>query len=220
MKNCVRFPHLLKSDIFDDLDIEFASAFLDACNVKIFAEETVVLEQGEPADSLILVAHGHVDVTYVGEDGRQLFLLRVRPGLTLGETETISGGPCAATCTTSDSATLLYYSGAKLEKALQNYGFIKNITRIFHKRLLKDNWLKHIAQYGAVEKRLRSHLYILSETSPKIRETQSDLATVVGCSRQTINRELSKLRAAGIIEQNGSEITVRNRIALDVDANI
>lgn len=220
MKNCVRFPHLLKSEIFDDLDVEFASDFMDACSVKIYDAETVVLEQGESADSIILVAHGHVDVTYVGEDGRQLFLLRVRPGLTLGETETITGGPCAATCTTSDSATLLFYSRAKLEKALKTYGFVKNITKIFHKRLLKDNWLKHIGQFGAVEKRLRSHLYILSETSRKIRETQSDLATVVGCSRQTINRELSKLRTAGIIEQNGSEITVLDRIALDVDANI
>ncbi len=80
--------------------------------------------------------------------------------------------------------------------------------------MVNDNWLKHIGQFGAVGMRLRGYLYMLSENVSKVMETQSYLASVVGCSRQTINRELAKLREEGHITQNGSEIIVVDRESL------
>lgn len=220
MENCIKFPHLLNAEIFDGLDIGFKTSFLNACTVKIYQSETTVLEQGEPSSGMILVAHGYVDVTYVGEDGRQLFLIRSRSGTILGEVEAIADGPCAATCITSRHATLLFCDKPQLIGALRSFGFLKNITTIFHKRRVTDNQLKHVRQFGAVEKRLRSHLYMLSETNREIRETQSYLATAVGCSRQTINRELAKLREAGMIRQEGNETIVLDRDALRKDTGL
>ncbi len=220
MENSVKFPHLLKAAIFEGLEPDFKTAFLNACSEKIFQSETIVLEQGEPSVGMIIVAHGYVDVTYVGEDGRQLFLVRSRAGSVLGEVEAISDGPCAATCTTSKQAILLFCYKPQLIEALRSLGFIKNITKIFHQRRVKDNLLKHIRQFGSVETRLRSHLFILSETGRKVGETQSYLAAVVGCSRQTINRELSKLRQAQIIRQEGNEIIVLDRAALQKDTGL
>ena len=88
------------------------------------------------------------------------------------------------------------------------------MAKILHRRLAYNNWLKHVGQFGAVGQRLRGYLYLLSETSIKIDETQSYLANVVGCSRQTINRELARLREDGLIEQSGSEIIILDRAAL------
>lgn len=217
MDNSTRFPHLLKAEILDGLDAGFKKGFLNACAAKVYKDPTLVLEQGEPSTGMFIVAHGYVDVTYIGEDGQQLFLARAKTGTVLGDSEAISDEPCAASCTTSANATVLHCAIPVLIESLQSIGFIKNMTRIFHKRLVYDNWVKHIAQYGAVEERLRGYLYVLSENVVKLNETQSYLASVVGCSRQTINRELAKLRQAGIIEQNGSEIVVVNREALCAD---
>lgn len=214
MDNSTRFPHLLKTEILDGLDSGFKKSFLNSCTTKVHKLPTVIFEQGEPSTGMIIVAHGYVDITYTGEDGHQLFLKRAKTGAILGESEAISDEPCAATCKTSDNTTLLHCAIPVLIEALQTVGFIKNLTRIFHKRLVYDNWVKHIAQFGAVEQRLRGYLYVLSENAVKLNETQSYLANVVGCSRQTVNRELAKLRHAGIIEQNGSEIVVLNRKAL------
>jgi CRP-like cAMP-binding protein len=101
-----------------------------------------------------------------------------------------------------------------LSEALLNPGFIKNITRIFHKRMSYDNWVKHIGRFATVGERLRGYLCLLSERSGTVRETQTYLANIVGCSRQTINRELSNLREAGLIEQSGSVIKVLDRAAV------
>ncbi len=214
MENSVRFPHLLKADIFEGLDADFKKGFLNTCAAKVYHTPTLIFEQGEPADGMVIVAHGYADVTYIGEDGHQMFLARAKVGSTLGESESVSEEPCAASCLTGANATLLHFATADLITALQNPDFIKNITKIFHRRLVYDNWVKHIAQFGAVEQRLRGYLYILSEGSRTIKETQSYLANMVGCSRQTINRELSGMRAAGLIAQSGSEITVLDRDAL------
>ncbi len=214
MENCVRFPHLLKADIFAGLDADFKKNFLNACVAKIYRSPTIIYEQGEPAEGMAIIAHGYVDVTFVGEDGHQMFLARGKACTTLGESESVSDEPCAASCTTSANATILHCASADLIMALQNTGFIKNMTKIFHHRLVYDNWVKHIAQFGAVGQRLRGYLYILSENAGTIKETQSYLANMVGCSRQTINRELATMRKAGLIAQSGSEIEVLDREAL------
>ncbi len=214
MENSIRFPHLLKADFLQGLDSGFKRNFLNACTVRIFKKPTLIFEQGMPAEGMAIVAHGYADVTYTGEDGQEMFLVRAKAGATLGESETISDEPCAASCKTSSNATVLFCASAQLDTALQNPAFVKNLTKILHKRLVYDNWVKHIGQFGVVGERLRGFLYVLSENVGKISETQSYLANVVGCSRQTINRELAALREAGLIAQNGSEITVLDREAL------
>jgi CRP-like cAMP-binding protein len=205
---------LLKAEILGGLEPAVKRSFLNDCAVRIYKKPTIILEQGMPADGMVIIAHGYIDVTYTGENGNQMFLVRAKSGATLGDTETISEEPCAATCTTSPNTTVLFCSPAHISTALQNPKFIKNITKILHRRLVYDNWVKHIGQFGDVGERLCGYLYVLSENVGVISETQSYLANVVGCSRQTINRELAALRAAGIIAQNGSEITVLDRAAL------
>jgi len=214
LDNSTRFPHLLKSEILEGLEASFKKDFLNHCLVNIYKDPAVIFEQGEVANGMVIVAHGYVDVSYIGEDGHQLFLKRAKAGDILGESESISDEPCAASCRASANTTLLLCPVPKLILALQSVGFIKNMTRIFHRRLVYDNWVKHIAQYGAVGQRLRGYLFVLSESVDRVAETQSYLANVVGCSRQTVNRELAKLREAGIIAQNGSEIIVLDREAL------
>lgn len=214
MENSIRFPQLLKAEILADLDQGFKKDFLNACTARIYKKPTVVFEQGAAIEEMIIVAHGYADVSYVGEDGHQMFLVRSKAGTTLGESETISDEPCAASCETSSNATLLHCAPKVLFAALKNPIFIKNLTRIFHKRLVYDNWVKHISQFGAVGQRLRGYLFVLSENVGTISETQSYLANVVGCSRQTINRELARLREEGVISHSGSEIVVLDRAAL------
>ncbi len=214
MENHVRFPHLLRSEVLEGLDTGFRKAFLNGCKVEVFQKPAMVYEQGEASDGMRLIAHGYVDVTYIGEDGQQIFLSRERMGSSMGELEAISEEPCTATCTTPANCTLLYCPKPQLFEALKNIDFIKNMARIFQRRQVHDNWHSHISQFGAVGERLRGYLYMLSRNTNKVVETQSYLAAVVGCSRQTVNRELARLRDAGVIAQNGSEIIVLDRAAL------
>jgi len=214
LENSVRFPHLLKSEILEGFDKESKKAFLDACVMRSYSKPTVLYEQGEKAHGFVLLAHGYIDAFFAGEDGQEVFVTRIKTGETLGEMETISGEVCAASCKISENATVLVCLPEQISDSLREPLFIKNLTRIFYKRLLGDNKRKYLTQFGSVSERLRNYLYVLSENAGRVSETQSYLANVVGCSRQTINRELADLRAEGVIAQGGGDIVILNRAAL------
>lgn len=214
MENSVRFPHLLKSEILQGFDVGFKKKFLNDCIVRSYVKPATIYEQGEPAHGFILLAHGFIDVLYTGEDGQEVFVTRIKKGETLGEMETISGEVCAASCKTSENAILLVCLPDLIKAALQDPRFIKNLTRIFYRRLLGDNKRKHLTQFGSVAERLRNYLFVLSGNVGRISETQSYLANVVGCSRQTINRELAALREEGVIALTGGDIVILDRAAL------
>ena len=80
--------------------------------------------------------------------------------------------------------------------------------------LERDNAGKSIDQHYTVEQRICSHLWQLSEQSKEIRQSQSYLATMVGCSRQTVNKELGILRDSEVITLSKGKITIHNRQAL------
>ncbi len=214
LENSVRFPHLLNTEILKGFDVDFKKDFLNTCTVRTYPEPTILYEQGEPAHSFVILAHGFIDVFYAGEDGLEVFVTRIKKGETLGEMETISGELCAASCKTSKNTIVLVCMHDQIMAALQEHQFIKNLTRIFYNRLLGDNKRKYLTQFGTVGDRLRGYLFVLSENTGRVSETQSYLANVVGCSRQTINRELALMREEGLIAQGGGEIVVLDRTAL------
>ncbi len=214
MKNSLRFPHLLKADFLADLSPEFRREFLNACSATTYERPTVIYEQGKPAGSVQILAHGHVDVVYGGASGEEMFVIRLRPGTVISEMEVIGALPCMATCKTSHNAILLKCPREVLDVALQQPAYLKNMISSYYWRLSYVNWSKYVAQFGTVAERLRGYLYVLSEESPTIRDTQSYLANMIGCSRQTINKELRGLRDKGLISQHGSEIRVLDRAGL------
>ena len=211
MDNAVRFPHLRKAGIFDGLSADFKTGFLNGCSVVTCPQPTIIYKQGEPAHGVMVLAHGYVDVTYTGMSGLEMFVIRLRPGTAISEMEVIGGLPCLATCKTSTNAILLDCPRTLLDQALQQPAFLKNMISAYYHRLSYVNWSKYLAQFGTVEERLRGYLYVLSESAHTIRDTQTYLANMIGCSRQTINKELRALKDAGLIAQAGSAITVLDR---------
>jgi CRP-like cAMP-binding protein len=216
LENSVRFPRLLKADPFKGLPADFKKEFLNACTVAIYDRATIIFEQGKPASEVMILAHGYVDVTYSGAGRQEMFVIRLRPGTIISEMEVISGLPCLATCTTSENATLLRCPRPLLDQALKQPAFLKNMVSSYYWRLSYVNWSKYVAQFGTVAERLRGYLYVLSEQTQTIRDSQSYLANMIGCSRQAVNRELRLLRDEGLIAQSGSQIMVLDRERLVV----
>jgi len=92
--------------------------------------------------------------------------------------------------------------------------FVKNLITVFHGYLLTLNYFKLVDRFSPVDDRLCAYLLMFSERQTKIYDTQSYLAGVVGCFRQTVNRELGKLRDKNIISvrKGAIEILDRNRL--------
>ena len=81
-------------------------------------------------------------------------------------------------------------------------------------RLVRDNAYKFVDSFYPVEQRLCDYLHRLSVGNPVVAKTQAELAGLLGCARQTLNRELKHLRQQGIIELEKGKIRVIDRPTL------
>ncbi len=214
MNNSIRFPQMLRSPMLRDLDAASATRFIDSCSVRLFDRPTKVLGQGEASDGMYLIADGSVEITCGNNNSQEVLIHVMRRFDVFGEVEALAESPCAATCTASASSSLLFCATPVLREWCQERTFLRNVMKISCERLVRDNTVKFVHQFYPVEQRLREYLFRLSVDKPVISKTQGDLAGLLGCARQTLNRELGRLRELRVIEITKGKIRVLDREAL------
>jgi CRP-like cAMP-binding protein len=214
MMNSVRFPHLMNASFLDDLPDDPKTAFLDSCSVRVLELETTILSQGEHALGMFLIAHGTVEVSFLSEDGNKSIIYHAGVGEVLGVIETVAERSCAATCTAFANTTVLFCARPVLFEQLKSPVIIRNLAMIAHTALTRDNIFKSVDQFYTVEQKICMYLLQLSSESSKFTQSQSYLANAVGCSRQTVNKELGRLRELNIIDQTRGAIEVLDPAAL------
>ncbi|MFY0692072.1 MAG: Crp/Fnr family transcriptional regulator [Paracoccaceae bacterium] len=214
MKNSLRFHHLLDCELLKDMPEDARAEFLDSCSVRSFSKPTLILAQGEPANGMTLIAEGVIEVSCIGSEGHQAIINHSGPGETLGEVEALGERVCAASCVAFPGTVTLFCATPLLFGQLSSTVFVRNLMAIQCDRIHRDNMFKMVDQFYTVGQRLCKYLHRMSTTSPTLTLSQSHLADIVGCSRQTMNRELGLLREKNLIAINKRRIQILNREAL------
>lgn len=214
MRNTIRFPHLMKAPFLRDLPEAFKVHLLDECTVRTYDRSTPVLTQGDIVDGMFILAHGSVEITSINAEGQTVLIHVCRQGEVFGDIEALSENPAAANCTATAKTVMLFCPKPMLHDSMNVRLFMRNIMQVSYERLVRDNQIKFVDQFYPVEQRLCDYLYRLSADRPGISKTQADLAGLLGCARQTLNRELGRLRDRDIIAMEKGKIEVRDREAL------
>lgn len=214
MKNSKRYPHVLSCGLLIGLTEAEKERLLDRCTARTYKKQQTVLRQGEPAAGLVFVAEGAVEVSYLSEEGNESVVYVALAGDALGAVEGIGHRPYAASCSAFEGTTLLRCDQALLDAQLTSIAFVRGFAGYLHDLLERDNRSKAMHQFFTSEQRISSYILELSRPASDLRFSQSHLANLVGCSRQTVNRELGSLRDAGIIAVGRGRIEVLDRTAL------
>ncbi|WP_199260031.1 Crp/Fnr family transcriptional regulator [Paracoccus binzhouensis] len=201
----------LRPDLIEGLDVEARLAFYAECTPRVFPTPTEILSQDEETEVAYLIVEGQIEVSFVDVDGNTVIAHVAGPGEVMGEVELLSGKTCAATCRTLPNTRLLRFTAPLLMRHVPVEVLLRNFAGILHGRLIRDNRLQAIAQFYSAEGRICMHLLrMTSAERPEVQVSQSQLALLAGCSRQTVNRTLAELRAEGIIEQRRGLIRIRD----------
>jgi CRP/FNR family transcriptional regulator, cyclic AMP receptor protein len=215
MKNAIRYPQLMKCRLLHGLTEAAKTDFLDRCLIRVYDRDQQVLTQGEYSPGLFVVAHGLVEVGYLTDGGQHSIIHHAGPGETVGEPEAVAGTRCVSSCVAQTGSTLLFCPTAQIFEFLLIPQFVRNFAAAFCERMQRENVYKSVDQLQPVEQRICNYLLKLSLRSPVIEQSQSYLAGVVGCSRQTVNRTLGVLREAGVVDVNKGVIRVLDVPALE-----
>ena len=188
-----------------------------------FRRGEVIFHQGDPGDSLHIVASGAVKIVLPSAEGEEAIIATLRPGDFFGELALFDGAPRSATAAALDSADTLVLPRAVFTELLADMPGLRDalLSGLAHelRRLTSQVEELHFLDLAG---RLAMRLTRLArETQPdahgEIRldwpYTQSDLAAMIGGTRQSVNRLLSEL-----VEQDLIRIEPDALIIADLDA--
>ena len=209
--------------ILEVLSAEGRDSVIRMARRRRFARNEVIFHEGDPGDTLHLVAKGHVALRITTPLGDVATVRVLRPGDFFGELALISPGPRNATRPAVDPVETFAIHREQLDELRGRGGAV---DRVIIEALVADAEASRPSRgarfYVPVEKRIwrrlleLAHVFEGRETVPiRIPLTQEDLAQIVGTTRPTINRALKEAERAGVVHlsRGGLEILDRGAVA-------
>ena len=204
--------------LFSALDDAVLVELLAACLTRRLGPRSQVLSPLRQADSFFVILTGKVKVYKLSPRGDEQILHIYGPGQTFGEAAMWAGGCYPAFAETLAETTLLIVTRKVLKGMLaRNSDLAIGMMAGMSAKLREFNQLIEQLSLKEVPARLANILLQLparpGTNTVVLKQTKRELAAQIGTIAETLSRALKKLKAAGLIDVNGAEITL-----LDPDA--
>jgi CRP/FNR family cyclic AMP-dependent transcriptional regulator len=193
--------------------------------VRKFRRGEVIFHQGDPGDALFIVAQGRVKISLPSDGGEEAILATLRSGDFFGELALLDGAPRSATATALDPAETLVVPRERFREAIETVpGFRDALFELLVQELRRLT--DHVEELHFLDMtgRLAARLTRLAERQGVTAEdgsvrldgpfTQADLASMVGSTRQSVNKLLGMFASDGLIRQERDAIIVLDLGAL------
>ena len=222
---------LRRTRLFAGLDQPRLRALAERSVERSFPRHGRLFFQGDPGNGLFVVASGLVKVVVTSEDGEEMVLVTLGPGEALGELAVVDGGPRSAAAEALEpTSALLITRPVVLELAARDPALTEALLQALGgllRRLTEQaSDLVFLDLPGRMAKLLAG---LAAERGTATAEgieldailTQTDLAGMVGASRQSVNQILQGFARRGYLQVRGRRIVihrldlVRRRAGLD-----
>ncbi|HEY1287976.1 MAG TPA: Crp/Fnr family transcriptional regulator [Burkholderiales bacterium] len=197
-------------DVLSDAELK---ALSERAIMRTFAKNTVVVSEGDRADSLYIVVSGRVRAYVSDDQGKEMFLSEAGKGEYFGEMA-LDEGPRSASVITLEPTRFLVVPkddfAAFLAKSPE---FAHHLVRKLIRRVRAlTHDVKSLALMDVYGRVARMLLDLAVERDGALviedRPTQQEMANRIGASREMISRILTELAAGGYIEVARDRITI------------
>lgn len=215
---------LTRAELFRSLQEPDINSILARAVVKRVARGAPILRRGDPNSGMVIVMSGRVRVSVVSEDGKEVTLTVLGHGEALGEMSLLDGEPSSADVTAHEDCVLLVIErGHFLNLLRQNNSLCLHLMTILTRRLRRANAaLEDMAlldlptRLGRVLAKLASDygVPVKSGTRIEVKLSQKDLGTLVGASREKVNKQLRQWEEDGVLGRDSGRMVVVDPQAL------
>lgn len=205
-------------DWFAALPAERRALILGEASVSAIPDGVRLYGAGDPPNGLWAVLEGQVRLIGYPASGMEILVRILGPGAWFGELSTLDGGPRPHNAVAFGSAGVLHLSPASVARlGEQDGGLYRDLGLLVCAN--QRTALAFIEQRAAqpVAVRLARALAKAADEAGSARPLsirQAELASVVGVSRQTLNRGLRRLEEAGVVSLGYASIAILDRARL------
>lgn len=178
----------------------------------MFKKNQVLHYEGDRALGLYLIISGKIKTVMMAEDGRELMTGIYQAEDFLGVNIIFSSQPYIDTATALEDSQVCFFPKEQIEELLNLHPdvagkFIKILSSEIRN---KDAHSLQLA-YQSVRKRIAEAIVRLSmqnDIEGSISITRDNLAAMCGTASETVSRTLTEFRNEGLINKNGSSLTI------------
>jgi CRP/FNR family transcriptional regulator, cyclic AMP receptor protein len=212
-----------QSLVFQALDQEGRRRLAAFAHVKRFAAGETIFDMGEPGSSMMAIAEGTVRVELATSGGKDVILAELRAGDVFGEIALLDGGDRSASVRSTSNSTLVVLERRALLDVLQRHPeFSIRLIELLCRRVRRSDERMMEVAFMDLPQRLARLLLRLSVASPasieapqsRLSLSQSELARMIGNTRENVNRCLRKWQEGGLVDLKDGWLVLRNRSAL------
>ena len=208
---------------------EFES--LEKCLVRRrYPAGQALFHMGDEGGSLHLIERGRVKVTIPSDSGEDLILAILGAGDLLGELSLFDGKPRSATVSALEETDTLCLRREELLALMRNrFDLVEKILEVLARRNRDTDRLLADRSFLDITSRLARKILDLGDAFGireggqvriGVRVTQKDLASMIGATRESVNKQLKALRDQGLVRIRGGTIEILNRERLVRKARI
>lgn len=193
-------------------------------HVKIerYANAEVIFRRGDTGGDLMALLDGSVRIGVTSPEGKELVLAILGPGDIFGEIALLDGGERSADAIAAESCTLATLKRTDVLSFLgENPSAWADLVKVLCDRLRRtDELLTEIALLQVPTRLAKAILRIAKpgantgDTSKQTTLSQRELATLIGATRESVNKCLGGWQRAHVIDVNEGIITIRDDVAL------
>ena len=222
---------LQRTKLFAELGEPILRALADQAVERSYPRHGRLFHQGDPGTGLFVVVSGLVKVVVTSEDGDEMVLVTLGPGEALGELSLVDGGPRSASAEAMEPTVALMITRPVLldlatrDRALTE-ALLHTLGGLLRRLTEQASDLVFLDLPGRMAKLLAGLAAERGVPTPEGIEldaylTQTDLAGMVGASRQSVNQILQGFARRGYLQVQGRRIVVhrldllRRRAGLD-----
>jgi CRP/FNR family transcriptional regulator, cyclic AMP receptor protein len=216
--------------LFAGLPADEQRALATCLRRRWYSKNEVIFHRGDAGSSMLIIEEGSVKIELTSSDGKEIQIAMLGPGAFFGEVALMDEGERSADAIATDNTQLLVLDREDLLQFLQARPEVAlRLIVVLSQRLRVDAQLVENTVFLDVPARLANAIMQLAETCGhadgerleiKTHLTQTDLAAMVGASRETVNKCLGSYEKQGLLEYRRGHITVlrpdrlRRRIAI------
>jgi CRP-like cAMP-binding protein len=204
--------------LFEHADAHMLQSIASGLRRRRYRRNEVIMHQGDPGDSLHVVAVGAVKIVLPSAEGEEAIIATLRPGDFFGELALLDGAPRSATVTAVEPSETLVLPRKVFVEMLDSVPGLRDalLSGLAHELRRLTGHVEEL-HFLDLAGRLAMRLTRLAhEAQPDAHGkitldwpyTQSDLAAMIGGTRQSVNRLLSELVEGGLIEIHPDVIVI------------
>lgn len=212
--------YVKKLSFFSEIDDEDANKIANLIIERKYKKNMIIFMEGEPSEAVYFVKSGKVKISKNTADGKEHIIHIMTDGEVFAEACLFGISPYPANAEAIEDSEVYMIKNADLERLLESSPKTAiQIIKVMSKRLnLVSSQIENLALRDAYGKTASLIIQLLRETGItagngvvlKTDLSRQDMGNMVGLTRETLTRALTRLKNDGAVDIDRDEIKILN----------